>query len=203
MPDPADAFRMLLHELSAIYAREGRPGADTIAAVYAEAAERAPDPAPAAPYVLDDEIHAATEGAEHPAAVAARAAHRVLRWSATGILDRQIPPSVSDMFAVVSIVGPGAMIEASGVRGGLFMQRTGCYYPLHAHAAEETYAMLAGEAEWTVGDGAPVTLGPGSFSFHPADAPHATRTRAQPILAAWRWSGDIGLESYRLLEDVA
>ena len=106
------------------------------------------------------------------------------------------------MFAVVSIVGSGAMVEADGVRGGLFMQRAGCYYPLHAHAAEETYAMLAGEAEWTVGDRAPVTLGPGSFSFHPADAAHATRTFARPILAAWRWSGDIGLESYRLLEGV-
>jgi len=199
--DPALAFRVLLRELSDIYMAEGRPGGDAIARIYARAAQEAPAPGPAKPYVLDAEIRAASESAVHPAAQAARLAHPLLRWSATGILDTQIPHHVSRLFAVVSLVGPGAMIEAADVRGGLFVQIRDTYYPLHAHAAEETYAMLAGDAEWTVHDAAPVSHGPGAYSFHPANAPHATRTGTRPILAAWRWSGDTRPDSYRLLED--
>ena len=198
--DAAAAFGELLRALAGVWRAEGRPGGDMAADAYARAAASAPRPPPATPYRLDADILAATEGADHPAAVAARAAHRVLGWSATGILDQYIPPAVSDMFAVVALIGPGAMVEAEGVRAGLFMQRAGTYYPLHSHNAEETYAMLAGIGEWTLADRPPATRRAGDFIHHPAGAPHATRTGDRPLMAAWRWSGDIGLESYRMLE---
>lgn len=203
MADPATAFRDLLAAMADVYAAEGRPGADAAAEAYRRAAETAPPPEPHPPYRLDAAIRAATEGATHPAAIAARAAQPVLRWSATGILDDQIPTKVSDIFAVVSLIGPGAMVEAEGVRSGLFMQVAGAFYPLHAHAAEETYVMLAGEGEWTCLPGEPARRKAGDYIHHPSDAPHATRTFERPLLAAWRWSGDIGLESYRILEETA
>lgn len=199
--DPAKAFRTLLSALADIYRAEGRPGGDAVAEAYERAAREAPPPAPAVPYRLDAVIRAALAGADHPAAVAAREAHSCLRWTATGILDDQIPSSVSDIFAVVSLIGPGAMVETDGVRAGLFMQVAGAWYPPHAHNAEETYVMLAGEGEWSLDDAPPVRHGPGSYIHHPSNGAHATRTGLKALVAAWRWSGDIGLESYRLVED--
>ena len=201
LDDRAHAFRRLLLALADIYAGEGRPGGDQAAAAYRRAADDLPVLRPHPPYRLDDAIRTASEDAAHPAARAAREAHPVLRWSATGILDEHIPTAVSDVFAVVSLIGPGAMVEAEGVRAGLFMQVADTYYPLHAHAAEETYVMLAGSGEWTLEGHPPASRTAGDYIHHPSGAGHATRTGPRPLLAAWRWSGDIGLESYRLLED--
>ena len=203
MSDHGQAFRNLLLALAAVYRAEGRPAGLATAEAYERAADSAPAPPPAAPYRLEAEIRAATARARHPAARATREAHPVLRWSATGILDAQIPTRVSDVFAVVSLIGPGAMVEAEGVRSGLFVQMRGAFYPLHAHAAEETYVMLAGEGEWTCGSARPAIRRTGAYIHHLSGAPHATRTGLRPLLATWRWSGDIGLDSYRLLEDAA
>lgn len=199
--DPEDAFRALLGALAEVFRAEGRPGGDQTAAAYARAVETRVALIRQPPYRLDAEIRAATLHARHPAAKAARAAHPVLCWSATGILETQIPTRVSDIFAVVSLIGPGAMIEAEEVRAGLFVQVADAWYPPHAHNAEETYVMLAGEGAWTLGQGRAVRRRTGAYVHHPSGAAHATRTGARPLLAAWRWSGDIGTESYRLLEE--
>ena len=39
-------------------------------------------------------------------------------------------------------------------------------------------------------------LGPGEHSHHPSMIEHQSRTAERGFLAAWRWTGDIGLESY-------
>lgn len=138
------AFRSLLLELSQVFRAEGRPGGTAAAEEYERAAE-SPFMLVQQPfYRLDHEIRAAFARARLPAARAARVAHPCLRWSAASIPEEQIPARVSDVFAVVSLIGPGAMFESEGVRSGLFVQVANAYYPLHAHAAEETYVMLAG-----------------------------------------------------------
>ena len=201
--DDSDAFRRLLRELAAVYRAEDRPGARAAAEAYERAAEAELALEPAVPYRLDAQIRKALARARHPAARAAREAHRWLRWSATGILDEHIPSRVSDVFAVVSLIGPGAMVEAEGVRSGLFMQVADTYYPLHGHAAEETYVMLAGRGQWTLEGRRPAWRRPGAHIHHPAGMGHATRTGPRPLVATWRWSGDIGLESYRILEELS
>lgn len=192
------AFRALLNALADAYGQEDRAGARELVSLLREGAESAA-PEPAAPYRYDTAILAATERAFHPAAKAARAAHGLLRWSATGILDTLIPTPVSDMFAVAPLVGPGAVIESQRVRAGLFMQLPDSLYPPHAHSAEETYVMLAGEADWQLDLGDWHRHGPGAMIHHPSEAPHATRTATLPILAAWRWSGDVRSETYRMV----
>ena len=198
-----DALRALLLELADVFAAEGRPGADAVAAAYASAATGSLSFPPRQPYRLDTAIEAATRGARHPAAIAARAADAVLRWNPTANLEGIVPAEISKSFTAVHLIGPGAMIEAQGVSSGLFVQAAGEYYPLHAHSAEETYVMLAGEAEWALDDAPPKRRRSGDYVHHPSYAAHATRTGDQPILAAWRWSGDLRRETYRLLDDPA
>lgn len=196
------AFRDLLLALADVFDAEGRSGGAETASAYRQAAGIGIQPTPASAYRLDDVIRSASHEARHPAAIAARNAHHLLPWSATGILDDQIPETVSGVFAVASIIGPDAMIKTDGIRSGLFVQAENAYYPLHAHAAEETYVMLAGEGIWTLGHNRPDTRVAGDYIFHPSFTAHATRTTGRPILAAWRWSGNIGRESYRMLEEL-
>lgn len=197
------AFRSLLRALTAVYADEGRAGGDALAALLAEAAERIEPPAAWPRHSLDHEILAATEGADHPAAIAARAAHPLLRWLETTDHPLAIPERVSRNFAVCVLVGPDGLIPSQTQRAGLYMQARNVYYPLHAHEAEETYAMLAGSAQWTLEQDAPQMRSAGDLIHHPSNAAHATRTGATPILAAWRWSGDIAFHSYRMTPDQA
>ncbi len=199
--DPIDAFRDLLLSLADIYSQEDRDGAQAIAAAYHRGAETA-QPAPCPRFdAMEMTILAATERAPHRAAQAARQAHRLLPWSRTGILDDQISEDISSIFAVATLVGPGALVDHADVRGGLFVQRSNAFYPPHAHAAEETYAMLAGNADWQIDLADWQHFEPGDLIHHPSEAPHATRTSALPILAAWRWSGDISTASYRMVTE--
>lgn len=193
------AIQTLLLALADVYAGEDRDGARALVAILRENAATV-DPPRCTPYRLDAVILAATEGATHPVAKAARAAHSLLPWSATGILDEHIPTQVSDLFAVAALVGQGAMIHSDTCKAGLFVQCSGAFYPPHAHTAEETYVMLAGEADWQVDFGPWQSHRPGDMIHHPSEAAHATRTGALPILAAWRWSGDIRTETYRMID---
>ena len=197
--EPIDAFRDLLLSLAGIYSKEGREGGDAIAEAYRSGIETA-KPTPCPRYdAMEIAILSATERATQRAAIAARQAHSVLPWSRTGILDEQISEEVSSVFAVVTLVGPGAIIDREDVRGGLYVQRSAAFYPPHAHDAEETYVMLAGTADWQMDFGDWHRADPGDLIHHPSEAPHATRTSALPILAAWRWSGDISPASYRMV----
>lgn len=192
-------MRDVIVSLADVYAGEDRDGARELVDALTAGADSV-ECSLRPPYALDATIVAASEGASHPLARAARAAHSFLPWSATGILDNQIPSKVSDVFAVASLIGTGALIESDTVRAGLFVMRSGAFYPAHAHAAEETYVMLAGEAEWQRDFGEWETRSPGEVIHHPGEAVHATRTGALPILAAWRWSGDVRTETYRMVD---
>lgn len=201
--DQRSAYRALLTAMADVFAAEGRPGADAAADVLARAAVHAAPPTRAPAHRMDALIREAGSEATHPAARAAYAAHETLSWVGADVLDDHIPTSVSDIFAVVFLVGPEHPIRSDAVRAGLYFQRRRSYYQLHDHSAEETYATLAGEAAWTVGDAAPMRLGVGGLSHHASRVRHATRTFDTHLLAAWRWSGDVRPETYRLLDDSA
>lgn len=205
--DPAEAFHRLLLALAAVFAAEDRPGGRRAAAAYREAAlgagERVWPEAERAAGALDAAIRAAMESAAHPAAHAARAAHPILRWSAAGLPAEKTAAlgPISPNIAVVELIGPDGMLPAADLRSGLFMLRAGAPYPPHAHAAEETYVMLSGVAHWRQGEEAPLRYGVGALIHHRPWVPHAAQTGEAPILAAWRWSGDIRPETYRWLSD--
>ncbi|OZA08947.1 MAG: hypothetical protein B7Y02_12190, partial [Rhodobacterales bacterium 17-64-5] len=57
-----------------------------------------------------------------------------------------------------------------------------------------------GLARWQAGD-ARLTLHPGDAIHHPPERPHAMHAGPDGFVAIWRWSGDIGFESYRMLPD--
>ena len=95
------------------------------------------------------------------------------------------------------ILGHRGPLKCDTCRVGLFAQISGVDYAVRTHAAEETFIMLAGQGEWRLLPGEWVRLGPGGAAHHPSMAEHQSRSNGSAFLAAWRWTGDIGLETYK------
>jgi len=188
----------LLHALADLTASEPRPEAGlTATALRAAACTDFPTSVPSD--LSSGILHTAALAGGHPAAMLIREAHAQLPWQDSPAAARQ-PNALRSIKSVVTLLGPGAPIPSDSLRFGLFYQAPGSHYPLHAHNAAETYAILSGSALWRAGDRC-LTPGPGDAVHHPPRMPHAMRAGPDGFLAIWRWSGDIGLDSYRMLPD--
>lgn len=188
----------LLLALAELTEAEPRPEASATARALRAAADTDFPPQP--PSLLDAEIRAAARlpGA-HPCARLIAEAQTLLPWQASPAASLQ-PTALAAAKAVVTLLSPEGPIHSPDLRFGLFYQAPGIYYPLHAHKAAETYTILAGAAHWQAGNQR-FPLCPGDASHHPPNLPHAMRAGPEGFLAIWRWSGDIGFDSYRMLPD--
>jgi quercetin dioxygenase-like cupin family protein len=187
----------LLHALADLTALEPRPEAKATAEALRAAAGT--DFPACAPSALSPGILATAALHGHPAARLIHDAHPWLPWADSPIAAQQ-PDQLRAIKSVVTLLGPGAPIPSETLLFGLFYQAPGAYYPLHAHNAAETYKVLAGSALWQAGDqNFPTILA--ALIHHPPNLPHAMRAGPDGFLALWRWSGDIGFGSYRMLPD--
>jgi hypothetical protein len=192
-------LQTLLHALADLTDAEPAPEAHrTAAALRAAAAGQFFISRP--PSALDAYIEAAAPlpGAL-PAARLVVDSQRLLPWQDSPAASRQ-PGGLSAIKSVATLLGPDGPIRSPDLLFGLFYQVPGSYCPLHAHEAAETYTLLAGTADWQAGDQR-CTLGPGDAIHHKPQLPHAMRAGSDGFLAIWRWSGDIGFDSYRMLPD--
>ncbi|MCB2135223.1 MAG: hypothetical protein KDE08_04650 [Rhodobacteraceae bacterium] len=188
----------LLRSLSAICVTEGRSAADrTAAALLAGAPDDSFGLRP--PTVFDIAIRSLLSKGGHPAAAAILSAQDCLPWVDNAIA-RPLSAEAADISTYATLLGPDGPIFAADLRLGLYYQRPDTYYALHNHDADETYAIICGEALWTSGEDVRMR-GPGSMIHHPSLMPHAFRSGPEGFLALWRWSGDINLHSYAFLPD--
>lgn len=187
----------LLHALADLTALEPRPEAQATAEALRAAADTDFPAEP--PSTLSSGILHAASLAGLPVARLTHAAHPWLAWQDSPAASLQ-PTELRSIKSIVTLLGPEAPITSMTLLFGLFYQAPGSYYPLHAHNAAETYTILSGSALWQAGDRRfPLTAG--QASHHPPNLPHAMRAGPDGFLAMWRWSGDIGFESYRMLPD--
>jgi quercetin dioxygenase-like cupin family protein len=188
----------LLHVLADLTVHEPRPEAEATAdALRAAATVGFPvyPPTSLSPGIL----HATTLPGAHPVAALIHAAHAVLPWSDSPAASLQ-PTGLRAIKSIATLLGPDAAIPSETLLFGLFYQAPDTYYPLHAHNAAETYTILSGTAHWQAGDRR-LTLTASDAIHHPPNLPHSMRAGPDGFLAMWRWSGDIGFDSYRMLPD--
>ncbi|SLN71594.1 Cupin domain protein [Roseovarius gaetbuli] len=198
--DQTGFFPALLEAISAVYQAEADPqGPHTAKTLTVTPSPVAFDPVP--PCVLDQGIRTVLASSDHPAARAALKAHDLLPWGSNPV-EGNTESSIAAMISVATLLGPEGPIPAPDVRLGLVYMRPESYYPLHLHDADETYAIIAGQALWTAGDDVRMR-GAGDMIHHPSLMPHAFRTGPEGFLAIWRWSGDINTHSYAFTEDQA
>jgi len=193
-------FNILLLEMANLFEADGCEAGGETADAFRQAAGEVMA-IPATPYKYDYLVADALKNATHPCAIAARGCQQFLQWEAAGsILDKHVPTNVSDAFTSNYLMGPGCLIENSSLRAGLFIQKPNSYYPLHNHDAVETYIMIEGVGYWTQG-GVTTRHSVGDVIHHPSGMLHAFRALEQPLVALWRWSGDIDPNTYRLHPD--
>jgi len=92
-----------------------------------------------------------------------------------------------DGYGYCELLGPTGHVREASVAMGLLLLAPGITYPAHAHPARETYAVVAGRAQWCQGDGGWRVRSPGDRIEHASNEPHAMRTVAEPLLAAYLW----------------
>ena len=182
--------------LRAAYGRENRPGGDaaerSLAAVRPDVNDLSSSGT--APLSLLDA--AAGQASALPLAKAVCECAGLFAWQhwAEGELDAE----VSSNLYTTELVGPDGVWFDSAVRVGLLISAADTDYPVSSHSGEETYYVISGVAEWTLGDGIYRPVHPGELVHHPAWKPHGRRTLNEVFLGAWRWSGDLDLASFRV-----
>ena len=193
-----DAFQDMLRAIAEVYDAEADPqGPHTAKTLLVTPSPMAFDPAP--PCHFDAGMRAVLNDSTHPTARAVLAVQTVLPWGSNPV-EGNTEASIAAMISVLTLMGPEGPIPAPDVRLGLVYMRPDSYYPLHIHDADETYAIIAGQALWTAGQDTRMRRA-GDMIHHPSLMPHAFRTGAEGFLAIWRWSGDINLHSYAFIED--
>ena len=189
-----DAFGRLMAETAALFRLEGRVEGDACA----DAFETVPFPT-THPTINLTPILSALADMTTPAARTLRDASEYLPWELNSTSVFGASDSAEDVYFVVRLIGPGCLLHSDTILAGYFLQLPGIYYPLHSHEAAETYVILSGESDWT-SDIDIFRFGAGATIHHPPYFPHAMRTYDQPLVAAWRWSGNIDPSTYRFLE---
>lgn len=196
MPN-ANPLSPLLYALAGLYASENRPGGTEAALALIAAALQPADLVPALPGPLDSDLQAILTDDPHPFSALVRDATPWLPWVFSE-LNGRIRAEIAHGMMQTELVGPDGIFPHSDIRVGLWLQSANLDYVTRAHAAEETFFILGGGALWQAGDAAPAWLGAGAIIHHPSQTPHSDCTRESPLLAAWRWTGDIAVEGYTL-----
>ncbi|NRB18755.1 MAG: hypothetical protein HRU33_14640 [Rhodobacteraceae bacterium] len=192
-----DLFQAMLVAISEVFEAETNPqGPHTAKTLMVTPSPVTFDPVPQC--LLDEAMRRVLAASDHPVAGAILKAQNLLPWGSNPV-EGNTKKSIAAMISVASLLGPEGPIPAPDVRLGLIYMRPDSYYPLHLHDADETYAIIAGQALWTAGDDIRMRQA-GDMIHHPSVMPHAFRTGAEGFLAIWRWSGDINTHSYRFTE---
>ena len=146
---------------------------------------------PAAEF-LDRALERATGANRELLEVFARHA-RELRWEQSyRKADRLVPQAMLDGYAFTEIIGQRGPFVSRRVRAGIGVWGPGIDYPRHHHAAEETYALLAGSAEFRVGDAPPATCRAEEVVYVAPHTPHGFRTGDEILVVYYLWqAGDL------------
>lgn len=95
-------------------------------------------------------------------------------------------------YGYVQLVGPQpSIVEHPSVRIGLGLWGPNIDYPLHEHAAEELYHVLAGEPAFGDETGTWRAAGPGDAVHNPPWHRHAQRFGPTPTVLLYCWTGEV------------
>ncbi len=195
--DQIGAFEDLFRQLAEAFAKEGRVGGDLASAALSNADLRA---------------HRRRISQSDPSAVLDVACRLTDSLPMSRLVQRCMPlldwtswegeglsKQVSRKLYTTELLGPDGHLPCENVRVGLLVSDVHTDYPISSHSGEETYMVISGTAEWTVGKAGYVPKRPGELIHHPAWTPHGRRTGEEPFLGAWRWSGDLDLSTFSVV----
>ena len=132
---------------------------------------------------------------EHPLVQEVRKISHLLPWYQTDMGGR-ITEQLKKQMIMTELVGPHSILYSSQYEIGIFLQLPNVAYPARRHPAEETFFTLSGKSFWQLDNNDEVERFVGDYINHPSMSSHSNRTTDSHLIACWRWSGDISLDSY-------
>ena len=144
------------------------------------------------------EVNASLMIREHPLNSLVLKASPFINWGGSDLREGRIPEDLANKMPMCELVGPDGLYFNETVRVGLWLQTKGVVYGPRKHAAEETFYIINGEAEWWTELKKTRLKGSGSYVFHSSNIQHKSITSDKHVFTAWRWSGDIGFDKYVL-----
>lgn len=115
--------------------------------------------------------------------------HR-LHWEQTyGPEDKLVPRAMLDGYGFADVIGVRGPFVSDRIRSGILVFGPGIDYPLHHHAAEEAYVLLAGNAEFALHGESPARRRAGEVVYVEPNRPHALRTRKKALVIFYLWQG--------------
>ena len=99
-----------------------------------------------------------------------------------------------DRYGWVNLVSPKGLFLRDDMRLSIGYWGAGQSYPMHSHAPEETYLILAGSARFSAEGRQTVRAGPGGTVYHTPHQRHAMQMEPGPLLAAAFWRGEALLD---------
>jgi quercetin dioxygenase-like cupin family protein len=116
-----------------------------------------------------------------------------LRWEQSyQKQDGLVPDAMLDGYAFAELIGTLGPFVSNHIRVGVAIWGPDIVYPRHHHQAEEIYLLLAGSAEFRVGDQAETTRVAGDVVYVESNSRHGFRISGQALVVIYLWrAGDL------------
>jgi len=192
-----EALKNLFLNLSEVFSLENREGGFLAANALIEAMHQINNPQQFDnPFFHDVESNLNPKG--HILNTLVLNASPFIKWGGSDLKEERIPENLANQMPMAELVGPDGLYFNETVRVGLWLQNKDIVYGPRQHEAEETFFIFNGEASWWNEESSPEIKGPNTYVFHPSNILHTSVTKKSPVFSAWRWSGDVGFEKYKL-----
>ncbi len=118
---------------------------------------------------------------------------RSLRWEQSYTrAQRLVPDAMLDGYGFTEVVGKQGPFVSERIRAGISILGPGIVYPRHHHRAEEIYVVLAGGADFSVGDEPATRRVSGDVVYIAPDQPHGFNTTDDIMVIFYIWqAGDL------------
>ena len=119
--------------------------------------------------------------------------YRGLRWEQSYTRAQNlVPDAMLDGYCFAEIIGKQGPFVSERIRAGISILGPRIEYPRHHHRAEEIYAILAGGAEFRIGDAPAVRRASGDVIHVAPNQPHGFHTGDDIMVIYYLWqAGDL------------
>jgi len=106
--------------------------------------------------------------------------------------DDVVPEAMLEGYAFAETIGMQGPFVSERIRAGIGIWGPEIVYPRHQHQAEEIYIVLAGSAEFKIGEAEESRRSTGDVVYVESNTPHGFRTTDQSLVVYYLWqAGDL------------
>ena len=119
--------------------------------------------------------------------------HHKLRWEQSYTrAQKLVPDAMLDGYGFTEVIGKQGPFVSERIRTGISILGPGIEYPRHHHEAEEIYVVLAGGADFYVGEQAATRRSSGDVVYVGPNEPHGFTTGDDIMVILYLWqAGDL------------